>query len=575
MKRVLVLALALAAVLAGCGGGGATTPTSDRAGAGAGAGAGAVTVVLNAEIYTVDARRPWVEAFAFDAGGVIVAVGGEAEVLGAAGEAAVVLDLDGAMVLPGFQDPHVHVPEAGINLDMCFLPAGRSLAAYERLAAGCAAEQRGSDWVRAVGPSLFDLRHTRELPIDVLDRAIPDRPALILDDLGHAAWTNTRGLEAAGIAPNDPDPQGGILHRDPASGRLTGLLLENAQQLARNAAVLDDESNYEGLLVALEALARNGITTVSDAGGYWSQNHPAAWQRALAEGTLTVRGLNSLYVYPSLDMGAQLAEFERRFSNDPSSWLQFDTAKIYVDGILDLGTAAMIEPYDVPIDSRFPSGFFYFDPSQLQTYVSELHRIGYRMNFHVIGDAATRAALDAVASIDADPAEVADRRHRTTHNYLVHPDDLHRFGELGVIADFQSGPDSIDLGYHDLLSRFIGQRAFGLIPVRSLLDAGGRVSLSSDWDADPLPPLGTIERAIRRKTNAVPNRKAAIRLVTLDAAHALGHDDRTGSIEVGKQADFVVLERNLFDIRRQRIDETRVLMTVVGGRIVYESDRGG
>ena len=146
------------------------------------------------------------------------------------------------MVLPGFQDPHVHVPEAGINLDVCFLPARRSLAVYERLAADCAAEHAGSEWVRAAGPSLFELRETNELPIDVLDRAIPNRPALILDDLGHAAWTNTLGLEAADIGLGDPDPQGGILHRDPVSGRLTGLLLEDAQQLVRNAAALGDAS---------------------------------------------------------------------------------------------------------------------------------------------------------------------------------------------------------------------------------------------------------------------------------------------------------------------------------------------
>ena len=570
-NALLLAAIAgLIAVAAACGGD-EPAPRADRAVA----GASAVTVVLNADVYTLDAQRPWAEAFAFDASGVIVAVGTESQVLEQAGEAPAVLDLGGAMVLPGFQDPHVHVPEAGINLDVCFLPARRSLAVYERLAADCAAEHAGSEWARAAGPSLFELRETNELPIDVLDRAIPNRPALILDDLGHAAWTNTLGLEAADIGLGDPDPQGGILHRDPVSGRLTGLLLEDAQQLVRNAAALGDASNYEGLLVALGDLARNGIATVSDAGGYWGQNHPAAWQRAQAEETLTVRALNSLYVYPSLDVSAQLAEFGRRYSNDPNSWLQFDTAKIYVDGILDLGTAAMIAPYDTPVDSRFPSGFLYFEPTQLQTYVSELHRIGYRMNFHVIGDAATRAALDAVAAIDADRGEVTNRRHRTTHTYLVHPDDLSRFAALGVVADLQAGPDSTDTGYHAFLSDFIGSRAFDLIPARTLLDAGAPMSLSSDWDADPLPPLGTIERALRRETNAVPSLEQAIRLVTLDAAYALGHDDRTGSITVGKQADFVVLERNLFEIRPRRIDETRVLMTVVGGRIVYESDRGG
>ena len=408
------------------------------------------------------------------------------------------------------------------------------------------------------------------MPIDVLDRAIPDRPALILDDLGHAIWTNSLGLEAAGIGPEDPDPQGGVLHRDPTSGRLTGLLLEDAQQLVRNAAAASDESNYRGLLTALRDLSKNGVTSVSDAGGYWAQNHPAAWQRALDDGALTVRASNSLYVYPDLNMDAQLAEFEHRFSAD-SDMLRFDTAKIYVDGILDLGTASLLEPYDVPHDPLYPSGFNYFRPDQLQTYVSELHAMGYRVNFHVIGDAAVRDALDAVEAIVDDPDAIADRRHRATHVYLVHPDDVGRFAQIGVVADFQQSADAIDPFYFDYLADFIGSRAYDLIPTGQLIDAGAPVSLSSDWDAGPLPALGTMQRSLMRDTNAVPDLETAIALHTIDAAYALGHDDTTGSITVGKFADFVILDQNLFDIDLASIDKTKVLATYLAGNATYVS----
>lgn len=537
-----------------------------------------VTVVLNATVHTVDADLPLAESFAFDADGVIIAVGAEEAVREAAGDDPTVLDVEGATIVPGFQDAHVHVPEAGINTDLCFLPPGLPVGDYEALVIDCAAEENaaeenGSDqgageWFRAAGPSLFEFRESDELPIDVLDRALPDRPAVILDDLGHAVWTNSKGLEAAGIAEDAPDPQGGVLHRDPASGRLTGLLLEDAQQLVRNAAALDDEANYQGLLAALDELAANGVTSVSDAGGYWAQNHPAAWERALDEGALTVRAANSLYVYPDMDFDVQLAEFEKRF-DDGSDLLRFDTAKVYVDGILDLGTAALLQPYDVAVDPLYPSGFRYFQQDQLTAYVSALHELGYRVNFHTIGDAAVRDALDAVESIADSPDAIAARRHRTTHTYLIHPDDLGRFSEIGVVADFQQSADAIDPDYHLFLAEFIGDRAFDLIPVASALDAEAPVVLSSDWDAGPLPPLGTIQRSLTRQTNAVPDVEIALALATIDAAYALGHEDRTGSITVGKYADFAVLSDDLFEVDPSAIDAIEIVETYLAGVKVY------
>jgi predicted amidohydrolase YtcJ len=478
-------------------------------------------------------------------------------------------------VLPGFQDPHLHVPEAGINQGLCLLDPGLTLDDYGELLARCADDQPDSSWVRAAGASLFDLRHSQELPIDVLDRMIPDRPALVLDDLGHGAWTNTLGLKAAGIGADDPNPQGGVLHRDPVTGRLTGLVLEDAQQAVRNVAAVDAETAYAGLLVALDELAHNGITSISDAGGYWQQNHPATFQRALAENRLTVRAVNALYLYPSLDIDSQLAELEQRFDDDPDSPLRYNTVKIYIDGILDLGTAAMIEPYDVAPDENYPNGFTYFQTEQLQRYVSELHRIGYKLHFHVIGDAATRMALDAIEAIDADPREVADRRHRLTHTYLVDPADVPRFAQLGVVADFQVGPESSATDYHEYLSESIGQRAFDLIPVKTLLDSGAHVSLSSDWDADPLSPFGTIQRAVTRDENAVDTVEQAIELVTLSAAYALSQDDMTGSIEVGKYADYVIVDQNLLEIDVGQIGDTTVMLTVVGGRQTYRSPELG
>jgi predicted amidohydrolase YtcJ len=528
-----------------------------------------MTVVVNARLYTVDPARPWAEAFAYDSKGVIVAVGTKDEVVAVAGVNPARIDAKDNLVMPGFQDTHVHVPEAGINEDVCLLEPDKQLDDYAKEIRACLKDQDGAPWVRAAGASLFNLRgETGRLPIDVLDALAPDRPAIILDDLGHSAWTNTKGLAAAGITADAPDPQGGVYLRDPVSGRMTGLLLENAQQLVRNASALDDATNYKALLVALKELARNGITTVSDAGGFWGQNHPAAWKKALESGTLTVRGVNSLYLYPQLDHTAQLAEFKARFANDKQSLLQFDTVKIYIDGILDLGTAAMIEPYDKPIDPTYPNGFRYFKTEELQQYVNELHAIGYRAEFHVIGDAATRTALDVIAAIPVAKEEIAARRHRTTHTYLVHADDVKRFAEIGMIADFQAGPESAATEYHEYLTEFIGDRARDLLPMAKLIDAGARVSLSSDWDADPLSPFGIISRAVTRDKNAVKTDKA-ISMMTIEAAYALGQEDITGSITVGKFADYIIVDRNVVEDNPKDIVKATVLLTTLAGREVY------
>ncbi len=564
LARAVLIIGAFATMAAACSSDGSELVISSPDG-----GAGS-TVVYNADIRTGDPNLPAADAFAYGPFGTIIAVGTKDEVFEAAGEDPRTINAGGRLVLPGFQDVHVHVPEAGLNLDVCYFPSEQPLDEYEALAVECAESQADADWVRAAGASLFDLRQTDETPLEVLDRAIPDRPALVLDDLGHAAWTNTLGLEAAGITNDSPDPAGGVLHRD-ASGQLTGLLLENAQHLVRDAATPDEETIYQALLTSLDELAANGITTVSDAGGYWAEGHPAAWQRAQSEGALTVRAFNTLYLYPDLDLDEQLATFHE-LSAEGSPFLRFDTAKVYVDGILDLGTALLVDPYDVPVDEDYPSGFEYFGESQLATVASELHAQGYRINFHAIGDGAVRQALDVVEGLPDTPEAIAERRHRITHTYLVHHDDLGRFADIGVIPDFQQSPDAISGDYMNYLTEFIGDRAFDLIPTAELIDTGITVTLSSDWDAGPLSPLGTIERAITRDTNAVPSLEKAIGMHTIDAAYALGHAQQTGSISVDKFADFIILDTNLFDIEPTEIDEAEVVLTVVNGDIVYEAD---
>ena len=341
------------------------------------------TILHGGRIYTVDPARPWAEAVAID------------------------------------------VVEAGVNERLCLFPWRRPLAAYEQSARTCANRQQRRDWV--VGAGVFVaalLEGRRAIPVDVLDRAVPDRPALILDDLGHGAWANTMAMEAAGYRRASPDPPGGILDRDAVSGRLTGIVFENAQQRLRDAAWPPTEQNleetYQGLIGSLAELNMHGITSVSDAGGYWTRGHHEVWERAQRRGELTVRASNALYVFPDRPFDAQIADLERLYANESGSLLRFNQAKIYIDGILDLGTSALLDPYleKASPPSPSPSGFVYFEQAVLQEYVRVLDEIGFQMHFHATGDRGVRLALDAVEAARADNG-AADRRHRVTHLYLV------------------------------------------------------------------------------------------------------------------------------------------------------------
>jgi len=513
-------------------------------------------VFTNGKIYTVDDRNPWVESVGVDSGGVIVALGTNQEVLSSVPASAEVVNLDGQFAMPGIQDPHEHVLEAGINLNACLLPERRALRAYERPIAQCAQDQPRQTWVRAAGAPASEFPDTgRELPVDVLDRASPDRPAIILDDLGHSVWTNSLGLAAAGINSTTPDPDGGEIGRDPNTGRLTGVLFEDAQHLIRDLATEDPEVGYAGLQAGLAVLRRNGITSVSDAGGYWTQGHPEQWQRALDRDELSVRARNSIYIYAGEPVDEQLAEAKKRFSYDPDSLLTFNMAKIYVDGILDLGTAYLLEPTPEDTDKG------YFQPDVLNRYVAELHEAGFQIKFHVIGDAAAREALNAIEMIPADREDVAARKHHLTHTYLVAESDRPRFKELGVGADFQMAPDVVAESDFDGLT---------LIPARSILNTGALVTLSSDYDADPISPWGTLERALTRGDEAFPDLASAVAAMTIKPAELLRQQDRTGSLEIGKLADMVVLDRDIFEVEPRTIGQATVTRTILGGETIYQ-----
>jgi predicted amidohydrolase YtcJ len=528
-------------------------------------------VLTNAAIHTVVRGDAVAEAMAIDPDGIIIAVGTKDEVLAVAGEDADIIDLDGMMVLPGFQDAHMHLIEAGVNQILCEFEPFDDLEATLAMVADCA-ERSETDWVLGSGVSMVNLLDQTDDPIGVLDEIAPDRPILILDDIGHGAWANSMAMQAAGYDLLDGNPPGGIILRN-ADGRPNGVVLENAQQKLRNLAFPDTPENvafaYDSMLPTLHLMAENGITTVSDAGGFWPQGHVKVWQMALDRGTLTVRASNALYVYPDLPFDEQIAALTALYSNDPDSLLRFNQAKLYVDGILEQRTGAVLEPY-LPgdgIDHGFTSGFEYFGVEMLSRYSKTLSDLGFQLHYHVTGDRGARMALDAIAQSNPAPGP-----HRLTHLYLLDPADYPRFQELGVVADFQLAPSSLDPEYTDFIRGVIGDRADHLMPAGTLAAMGADLVMSSDFDADELSPLVKIQTAVQRGAEGAPDVQTAIEWMTINPARLLHQDDMTGTIEVGKYADLVVIDRDITAVPVDQIGAAQVMATLLQGEVVFDAD---
>ena len=532
-------------------------------------------ILRNGTIYTVNEAQPWAEAVAVK-DDLIIFVGSNQGVDSMQGALTQVIDLNGRMVLPGLHDSHLHVLEAGSSVGgTCMLTPDTPPEQFIPLLRQCAPNQVGTNWVLGFGYTIHTLLESERLPVEILDQAIPDRPAVMLEETSHSVWVNSAALTVAGIDADTPNPPGGVISKDSITGEPDGILFDNAGNIVLDLAFSRtpelDQLNYEGLLYGLDKVAENGITSIVDARVYWTRGYHEVWQRAENEGTLTARTILALWAYPHFDDDQQLQDLKSMYSNEPNGLLRISQIKMYSDGIINNTTSALLEPYlqDLGVTGDF--GLNYFDESRLTRYVTELEQLGFDIHIHTIGDRAVREALNAIeAAINANGAAI-DRRHRLTHLELIHPDDRPRFAALAVIADFQVAGD-FTLPENDTLNEpFIGIRAFDTIPIRSIYDTGARVTLSSDWDVSALSPFVGMANSLLRDDRSLPNLDAAIRAYTINAAYLMRQEDRTGSIEVGKFADLIVIDQNIFEIPTEQIGETTVLLTLLGGEEVFRS----
>ncbi|MDH3492436.1 MAG: amidohydrolase [Acidobacteriota bacterium] len=525
----------------------------------------------NGRIYTANKKQPWAEAV-FVENGVIKFVGSNAEAANAASEGAEVVDLQGRMMMPGIHDVHAHPLEAMSAIaGACTLsPDETDAENFVEVLDECQDDQVATNWVIGSGHSVSTLLEAERLPVEILDDAVPDRPALMMEETSHSTWVNSKALELAKIDKDTPNPPGGVIVKDKETGQPTGVMFDSAGDLVMDLAWLPTNEikqlNYEGLIQAVRQLNKNGITSVTEGRTYWKRGFQEAWFRAEKEGKLNVRAALALWAYPSMDDDKQIQKLKSLVKKRTNGLVNVSQIKIYSDGILVNSTAAMLEPYKESV-GEIPSnnGLNYFTEDRIAKYIEALEPSGFDFLIHAIGDRGVRESLNAI-----EKAQKGKGRHRLTHLEVVDPSDYGRFKLLDVTADVQVAGDFTKPENWKEMEPLIGERSNNLVPLKGLFDAGARITLSSDWDVSPLNPFIGMQNAMTRAPQNLTSLDEVIRAYTLTPAYTMRQEDITGSIEAGKLADLIVIDRDIFKIPHDKISETTVLMTFLGGRKVYE-----
>ncbi|MEU6175280.1 amidohydrolase [Streptantibioticus parmotrematis] len=538
-------------------------------------------VFTGGPVYTVDPARSWADAVAVRDGRIVV-VGGEHDVSHLVGADTEVVDLTGKLLLPGFQDAHVHPVLAGTTRRTCDLHDLEEAQDYVAAVAAYAAAHPDRRWITGGGWSMEAFPGGTPHRA-LLDGVVPDRPVALPNRDGHGVWANTRALEIAGITHDTPDPADGRIERD-ADGAPTGMLQEGAAELVtRHIPATSERDFYEGLLEGQRYLHGFGITGWQDAAV--GQAFPpgdvyGAYLAAAKDGSLTAR-VRAAQWWDREGGMEQLPQFLARREEAQVGRFSAGSVKMMLDGVAENHTAAMLEPYlDGCGCSSGTSGLDFIDPGKLRRYVSTLDAEGFQVHFHALGDRAVRVALDAVEEALRRNGRRGNRHH-LAHLQVVHPDDVPRFRALGATANMQPLWAMHEPQMDELTIPFLGEgRAAWQYPFGSLARSGAMLAAGSDWSVStPDVMLGVHVAVNRRGPDADDDRVlgpqecldlgTALAAYTAGAARVNHLDADTGSVQTGKYADLVVLDRDPFAGPRSAIGETRVLRTYVEGALVH------
>lgn len=477
------------------------------------------------------------------------------------------------MLLPGFTDSHVHPVSSGRQLNDCVLTNHSTVTALLETVKRCNANLNGRKWLIGSGwdlPLFENANPSKEL----LDQITTEIPVFLEAMDGHSAWVNSKALALAGINKETKDPERGRIERD-KNGEPSGTLREAAISLvARHIPQLTQQENVAGLRRALKLANSFGITGLHDANA--SGDDLKAYKTLDVRGELTARVVAANHIDPD-KAESQIPELIRLKALHNTPRLKANAAKLFVDGVIESHTAFLLEPY---LEQHGYRGFANYTPEKLSKFVAALDRAGLQIHIHAIGDGAVRMSLDAFASAQAANGR-SDARHTIAHLQLISPDDIPRFAKLGVVANFQPLWAYADSYIKDLTEPVLGpERSRWLYPIGSVIRTGAVVVGGSDWSVTSLNPLEAIQVAVTRYGLNDPKRIAwlpderadlatMIAAYTINGAYLAQREKQTGSIEVGKDADLIVLSANLFTTPVESIHKVKVLLTLLEGREVF------
>jgi predicted amidohydrolase YtcJ len=541
---------------------------------------------VNGSVYTVDAARTRASAVAVD-DGRIVAIGTDDEIRDRIDTSTEVVDLHGRMLLPGFQDAHVHPPSGGLEMLLCDLNDVYTKPEYLDIIAAYAAAHPERDWI--LGGGWYMSAFPRGAPDrGSLDTVVPDRPVALFSRDGHSTWCNSKALEVAGITEATPDPRDGRIERD-EQGMPSGTLHEGAMHLVATPEPTSDELR-DGLRLGQEYLHSLGITAWQDAIVGGDYDTLGVYRSFAGSGELTARVIGALWW--DRHRGEEQVD-ELIASRDESTVGRFraTSIKIMQDGIVENFTAGSLQPYldehGVPTEN---AGLSFVEPEALKGAVARLDAEGFQVHFHALGDRAVRESLDAVEAARQANGP-SDHRHHLAHLQIVHPDDIPRFRTLGAVANAQPLWACYDPQMSDLTIPFLGEeRASWQYPFGSLVRAGATLAFGSDWSVSTPDPLAEMHIAVNRRVGTshpglagngpqadeevfLPEERldlaTSIAAFTMGSAYVNHLDDVTGSIDVGKYADLAVVDRDLFAHPVEEIANAQVDATFVQGVPVY------
>jgi predicted amidohydrolase YtcJ len=533
-------------------------------------------ILVNARIYTVNPQQAWADAIAVQ-GDKILAVGERARIETYRGKTTKVIDAQGRLVLPGFTDCHIHFMDGSLGLTRVDLNGAGTVAEIQKRVKAYADSHPQEPWIQGMGWTYPTFKPSGLPDKKILDEVVPDRPVYLVAFDGHTSWANSKALAVAGVDGNTPDPPNGKIVRD-EKGEALGALKESAGDLIDAKIPKPTRSErLDALRKGIHEANKAGLVRVHSAGQDFE--YLDLYSDLRKSGELTLRFYIAYFLNPPGLTPAINKQIEdaRRLYND--NLISGGVVKTMLDGVVEAHTAAMLAPYS---DDPSQSGKLFWDPDQYKATVADLDSRGLQIFTHAIGDRAVRLALDAYQNAAA-VNKTNDARPRIEHIETISTQDIDRFGKLGVVASMQplhSYPDEDTLS---IWVRNIGpERATRPWVWRSIEQKGGVLAFGSDWPVVTLNPWPGVQTAVTRQTSDgepvggfVPQQRLSlddtIRAYTLGAAFAGRREKTEGSLETGKLADFIVLDRDLFKIEPSEIGKTQVLLTVVGGKVVYES----